>query len=44
MILQSILAVDTITARASSSSAPTDKVAKVCCALCNLCSSIVPFD
>ncbi|XP_014669650.1 PREDICTED: uncharacterized protein LOC106810726 isoform X2 [Priapulus caudatus] len=41
VILQSILTIDTITAKAGESVSPIDKIAKVCCALCNFLTSIV---
>lgn len=43
MILQSILPVELITAKPGDAEAPIDKIARVCCALTNLCDSIVPF-
>jgi len=45
VMLQSILVMETVTAKASESVSPIDKIANVCCALTNLSESIiVPFD
>jgi hypothetical protein len=44
VILQSILPIETVTAKNGESCAPIDKIAKVCCALTNLSESVVPFE
>lgn len=44
IILQSILPIETITAKTGDRLAPIDKIVSVCCALTNLSDSIIPFD
>ncbi|XP_068680166.1 uncharacterized protein [Montipora foliosa] len=42
-ILEGILPIQLVTARRGDNLAPIDKIAIICCALTNLCESIVPF-
>lgn len=43
VILQSTLPIEMIKVKTGETLAPIDKIANVCCALTNLCQSIVPF-
>lgn len=43
-ILQGTLQKDFITKRAGEACPLIDRIARICCALCNVCDSVVPFD
>lgn len=43
-ILQGTLPVDFMSKRCGEDSPLIDRIARVCCALCNICDSVVPFD
>ena len=43
-ILKETLPIDFVTKRAGEECPLIDRIARICCALCNLCNSVVPFD
>ena len=43
-ILQSTLPIDMLIKEAGEEFPLVDRIARVCCALCNMCTSVVPFD
>ena len=43
-ILQGTIPIDMVTKRTGEECPLIDRIARVCCALCNVCTSVVPFD
>ena len=43
-ILKDTLPIDFVMKRACEECPLIDRIARICCALCNLCNSVVPFD
>jgi len=43
-VLQGTLPIDYLSSRSGEDCPLIDRIAHVCCALCNVCDSIVPFD
>lgn len=43
-ILRGTLPIDMVIRRAGEECVVVDRIVRVCCALCNMCNSVVPFD
>ena len=43
-ILRGILPIEFLSTKPNENSPPIDKIIRICCSLCNVCDSVVPFD